>query len=101
MLPIYQAESFRRVLDKGGRTKPWLILVRTEAGTVPYVVKLFEPNAIADRDAVANEVLGNILAREFQLPVPQAALIEFNDTFLATVSDSSLLDVLERADLAR
>jgi len=98
MLPIYQAESFRRVLDKGGRTKPWLVLVRTEAGTSPYVVKLFEPGAIADRDAVANEVLGNVLAREFQLPVPQAALIEFNETFLTTVGDPDLLDVLEQTD---
>ncbi len=98
MLPIYQAESFRRVLDKGGRTKPWLVLVRTEEGTMPYVVKLFEPDAIAGRDAVANEVLGNVLAREFQLPVPKAALIEFSDTFLATVGDPALLDVLGRAD---
>jgi hypothetical protein len=42
----------------------------------PYVVKLFEPAFVEERDPVANEVIGNTLAREFGLPVPKAALID-------------------------
>lgn len=42
MLPVYKAISFQRVLEKGGRTKPWLVLVQTEEKVAPYVVKLFE-----------------------------------------------------------
>ncbi|HEX8677926.1 MAG TPA: hypothetical protein VF700_11930, partial [Segetibacter sp.] len=60
MLPIYKAISFQAILEKGGRTKPWLVLVNTQQSYEPYVVKLFDTDFIEKRDPVANEVLGNI-----------------------------------------
>lgn len=98
MLPVYKAISFVKVLEKGGRTKPWLVLVHTGQQVRPYVVKLFDSEGIAKRDAVANEVMGNVLAREFQLPVPPAALIEMGPDFAGTIQDPGLLEVLANTD---
>jgi hypothetical protein len=98
MLPIYKAVSFQRVLEKGGRTKPWLILVNADGSQKPYVVKLFETSLIQTRDSVTNEVLGNILAKEFQLPVPDAALIDMDDYFIGTLRDFTLIDILDNRD---
>jgi HipA-like protein len=98
MLPVYNAISFQRVLEKGGRTKPWLVLVNTGEGFAPYVVKLFDTALIAERDSVTNEVIGNVLAREFQLPVPDAALIRMDSDFERTVRDPDLLEVLRDRD---
>ena len=99
MLPIYQAISFNRVITKGGRTEPWVILVNAENSIKPYVVKIFKTDCINIRDSVANEVLGNILAKEFNLPVPNAALIDLSDDFINTIKDQNLLEILEDNDL--
>jgi hypothetical protein len=98
MLPVYKAISFQRVLEKGGRTKPWIVLVQTDQGIVPYVVKLFEPAFVEERDPVANEVIGNTLAREFGLPVPKAALIDLDEDFVSTIRNPRLLEVLDLRD---
>jgi hypothetical protein len=98
MLPVYNAISFQRVLEKGGRTKPWLVLVDTGQRVEPYVVKLFTKELIGEKDSVANEVIGNILAKEFQLPVPDAALIEMDANFISTITDPALLEVLQQKD---
>jgi hypothetical protein len=98
MLPVYHAISFQRVLEKGGRTKPWLVLVNTGERVQPYVVKLFDSALIEKNDSVANEVIGNVLAREFELPVPNAALIEMNEEFVQTVHDPELVEVLREKD---
>jgi hypothetical protein len=98
MLPVYRAISFQRVLEKGARTKPWLVLVQTRDRVEPYVVKLFDTSQIMEKDSVANEVIGNVLAREFQLPVPSAALIELDADFLRTVRDPMLTDLLKQKD---
>ncbi|HXB92281.1 MAG TPA: HipA family kinase [Puia sp.] len=99
MLPIYNAISFQRVLEKGGRTKPWLVLVNTGTSVQPYVVKLFETALIEEKDSVTSEVLGNILAREFDLHVPDAALINMgNSDFTKTIQDPALLKILDEKD---
>lgn len=98
MLPVYNAISFQRVLEKGGRTRPWLVLVNTGQRIEPYVVKLFETAVIEQNDSVTNEVIGNVLAKEFQLPVPNAALIEMDTGFISTIRDPYVSDLLQSRD---
>lgn len=64
----------------------------------PYVVKLFETGLIELRDSVANEVIGNILAKEFNLPVPKAALIDLDEDFVNTLRNPELIQILEERD---
>jgi len=98
MLPVYKAVSFRNILEKGARTKPWLVFAKTETGLKPYVVKVFDTQLIEFRDSVTNEVLGNILAKEFDLPVAKAALIDFSGDFIDTIPDFNLIDILALKD---
>src|SRR5690349_19386216 len=98
MLPVYNAISFVRILEKGGRTKPWVVVVQTPTGLKSFVVKLFETSLIDYRDSVTNEVAGNILAKEFGLPVPNAALIDFDARFLNTIRNQELQETLLNRD---
>ncbi|KAA6342312.1 hypothetical protein EZS27_009931 [termite gut metagenome] len=41
-LPIYKAISFNAILDKGGHSKPWVVMVDLEGVPKPYVVKLYK-----------------------------------------------------------
>jgi hypothetical protein len=98
LLPIYKAISFNKIITKGGRTNPWVVLINANNNLKPYVVKLFETSLIEYRDSVANEVFGNVLAREFNLPVPNAALIDFDNAFLGTIRNQKLLEILDSRD---
>jgi hypothetical protein len=98
MLPVYRAISFDRIIDKGGRTHPWSVLVDTGAGIKPYVVKMFSAYAASQREHVCNEVLGNALARQFDLKVPQAAFIEMDMDFVMTISDFEAQQQFDLAD---
>ncbi|HEV2480665.1 MAG TPA: HipA family kinase [Puia sp.] len=60
----------------------------------PFTAPLFAGN----RDSVANEVLGHVLAKAFGLPVPDAALIELDASIVSNLSDPSLEEILRRAD---
>ncbi|MFT3752740.1 MAG: hypothetical protein QM800_07640 [Paludibacter sp.] len=80
-LPVYEAVGFQKILDKGGHSKPWLVLVDMEGSPRPYVVKLYKTNDIEARNKMTAEVLGNVLAPEFGLNVPDAAIINFGDDF--------------------
>jgi hypothetical protein len=97
MLPVYPAVSYVRIISQGGRTKPWLVFVDTPHGIKPYVVKMFR-NDEFEREPVLNEVLGNILAREFDLPVPEAALIEMDESFRMSIKDSTALETFDLID---
>jgi hypothetical protein len=98
MLPVYKAISFIKILDKGGRTKPWLVFVNTGSKIKPYVVKIFDTQLIEERDSVTNEVLGNIIAKEFELPVPQVAFIDMDYDSIQTFRDFTLIDLLGSTD---
>jgi len=43
-------------------------------------------------------VLGNVLAREFNLPVPAAAFIDLDEDFISTITDQQLLETLDSKD---
>ncbi len=81
MLPIYKAISFDKVLD-GGSTRPWLVVVRAGDALTPYVVKLYKKQHVDQSFSVAKDVFCSILAKEFELETPEAALIEFSDAFI-------------------
>jgi hypothetical protein len=85
-LKILEAITLHSVIEKGGSTYPWVVLVQgDETNLAPYVVKLFTPKQIQQQNAVAKEVFGNILAKAFDLPVPEFALIEFGENFIKTL----------------
>lgn len=98
MLPVYRATQFLSVYDKKNRTKPWLVLVEAENDVKPYVVKLFDSKEIDLHDRVLKEVLGNLLAKEFDLPAPKAALIDLDEDFVSTIRDLDIIDELESKD---
>lgn len=80
-LPVYEAISFQKILDRGGHSKPWLVLINMKGSPHPYVVKLYKTVEIEARNKMTAEVLGNVLAPEFGLNVPSAAIINFSDDF--------------------
>jgi hypothetical protein len=98
MLPIYKAKVFNGIIEKGGRTRPWSVLVDTGRGAKQIVVKLFTAQLVQTRDAVTNEMLGYALAREFDLPVPQAALIDMDMDFQMTINDGQAQMAFDQAD---
>lgn len=85
MLKILDAIQFGNVFTKGGRTEPWLVHVLVEGERQPYVVKLFRSEEIDREHTVAREVFGSLLANEFELTVPEPALINFSKAFIDTL----------------
>ena len=84
---VLTATEFRGIVPKGGSTKPWIVEAYDTAGNTDlYVVKMFTPKQIRQQNAVAKEVFGNVLARSFNLPVPDFALVRFEQAFLETLS---------------
>lgn len=78
MLPTYKATSIEKAPLKGGSTQPCLLLVASHNGKPigSYVVKIFKYRNIEQLNGTAKEVYANVLARHFELSVPQGALIE-------------------------
>ncbi|RMB64090.1 hypothetical protein EAX61_01565 [Dokdonia sinensis] len=67
----------------GGTTKPLLVNAIDENGIKgQYVVKVFTKRQIAQNFATAKEILGCVLAQEFDLPVSQFGIINFPKSFL-------------------
>lgn len=64
---------------KGGSTKPLLIRAENDNGDInPYVLKLYKKDNVANNFTIAKEILVTELALEFNLPVPQYGIIEFD-----------------------
>lgn len=97
MLPIYQAKSFVEVVEKGGRTKPWVVIVDAKGTPKKFVVKVFGTDLIETRNSVCNEVLGSVLAKEFDLSTPTPALIDFDSNFKNTLN-AIPTEILETKD---
>jgi hypothetical protein len=77
MLPILKAVAIEKSSMPGGSTLPSLMTVKGENGVFypPYVVKIFKADYLG---ATCREIWANILASEFDLQVPKAALVEVN-----------------------
>ncbi|MBT1706638.1 hypothetical protein KK062_00305 [Fulvivirgaceae bacterium PWU5] len=93
-LPEYEAISFQRIIRKGGHTEPWSVIVQTPQGPKQYIVKLYTTSQIESKNCVTAEVVGNVLAKEFDLHAPTAALIHFSNDFVMRLGreEQSVLD---------
>jgi hypothetical protein len=89
MLPVYEAIRAVRVMS-GGSTRPWLLKVLVEGESESYVVKLFTQSQVDEGFAVANEVFAHVLAKQFDLQCPSAALIQFPDIFYESLTSPQL-----------
>jgi hypothetical protein len=95
VLPIYSALYFAEKL-KGGGTHPWAVVVRgVDNKPEKFVVKLFKQSYLQQHSAVVSEVLGAVLAAEFELPHPRPALIEFTPAFIATLPEAQRKQLAE------
>lgn len=92
MLPIHNAIVFDNRITQHTRTQPWIVITQDGNDVVePYVVKLFTYAENSDRQTVAREVFANVIARCFNLSVPQAAFVDFySNDFLNTLSKPEL-----------
>ncbi|RRJ89413.1 hypothetical protein EG240_11740 [Paenimyroides tangerinum] len=67
----------------GGSSKPILINALNEIGEdKTFVMKTYRSNFIEENFSIAKEILVTILAREFDLPIPEYGLIKIDNTNL-------------------
>lgn len=86
-MQIYEAIIFDRIIESGGSTYPWIVVVvNHEQQLVKYVVKLFTERQMSQQNPIAKEVFGNVLAREFGLSVPDFSLINLGNAFCQTLN---------------
>lgn len=77
-IPVYKTIQIERetIPEASGHTKPWVITAYTPTGLKPFVVKMYDNRQVEDMHCVTNEIIGNRLAQEFDLKVPECALID-------------------------
>lgn len=69
-------------MEKGGSTRPWMVLLSENKEETAYVVKLSNPKDHSNQYPIVKEVLGNLLAKEFALRVPDYVLADFSKDFI-------------------
>jgi len=90
-LQIYEAINFDKIIESGGSTYPWLVVViDSDMKPCKYVVKLFTERQMNQQNPIAKEIFGNILARELGLSVPEFALVNFGDSFCQTLESENI-----------
>jgi hypothetical protein len=71
-------------MQSGGSTKPWQVTaIDTNSGgmeEISYVVKVFTEKHIEQGHSIAKEFICNVLAVQFDLMVPDACLVDLNDS---------------------
>lgn len=87
-LKIFNATRFIGVIERGGSTMPWKVYLQEEDGIArPYVVKVFRKTHIEQMQSTGKEIIGNLIANELGLYVPDMALANFDDNFINYVLD--------------
>ncbi|MXV14338.1 HipA family kinase [Hufsiella ginkgonis] len=88
------AVQFEDYIQKGGSTKPWIVLAVEEGNKLPiaeaYVVKLFKKDHALNDCALASEFIVAELARELDLVVPDSAIMTFSNDFVETLTDEQI-----------
>ncbi|GAB3909706.1 hypothetical protein GCM10028803_47800 [Larkinella knui] len=97
-MKILEAISYLGPIRSGGSTKPWLVQVNDQGKITPYVVKLFTEKQTQQLHPVAKEAFGNVLAQEFDLNVPEFALVKFGDAFIHDLPEREALRLNEIPD---
>ncbi len=94
MFPIYSARKLVRVIEeKHGHTKPWVILAEGKDGLIPFVVKIFREDHLAQKPRVHGEFLGSWMAGEFDLMTPEVAWIKFDELFKYSLSPEQQIQI--------
>ncbi len=85
-------------MESGGSTKPWLVTAIDQESYLPdeapYVVKLFTQNNVAQGNNIGKEFFCNKLAGQFDLYIPEAALIDINFPAFRDTLDPGKVKVL-------
>lgn len=88
--------QFEGYIDIGGSTRPWKIIAvekdSPEPSTVLLVLKLFRESHILQQNSIGKEFLGNYLASEFDLRVPDCGVVKLNSAFIATLEEDQRAD---------
>jgi hypothetical protein len=94
-LQIYEAISFQTIVDSGGSTYPWRVMVVDDKKQQrEFLAKMFTERQLSQQHAIAKELFGNVLAREFDLPTPEAGLINFSEVFIEHQLGSNEKEIL-------
>ncbi|APY07175.1 hypothetical protein BWZ20_02140 [Winogradskyella sp. J14-2] len=80
----------------GGSTRPLIIDAEDEDSNISsYVLKLYNKKSITQNFAVAKEILILELAKEFDLPVPDYGIINFDHKYLTSYFDEKYIENLD------
>jgi hypothetical protein len=98
-IPVLSAIQIKNeaIPENTGHNRPWIVTVNTATGLQSFVVKLYDFKQVEDLHCVTNEIIGNILAREFDLKTPECALIDIPDE-LALTLPADMQQQFEQAD---
>lgn len=90
MLPIYTATTIEQTAVLGGTTLPCMMTVVDDNCTPigQYVVKVFGQKHINQYNPTKKEIFANILAQEFDLSVPPAALIRVKQPLIDELKEN-------------
>lgn len=82
--------------QKGGSTRPLIIdAMDKDSNISSYVLKIYNKKSINQNFAVAKEILITELAKEFDLPVPEYGVINFDHNILTKYFDKNYIDNLD------
>ncbi|TCZ72798.1 HipA family kinase [Flaviaesturariibacter aridisoli] len=80
---VLKTAVFEDYMAGGGSTKPWQMRLEDASGEqIAYVVKMFTQRHVDQTHAIGKEAIGSILAREFDLPVPEFGFADFTLEFI-------------------
>lgn len=81
---------------KGGSTRPLIIDAEDDTGEIAtYVLKIYNKRSIHQNFAVAKEVLIAELAKDFDLPVPEYGVINFDHKYLNPFFEKDYIEGLD------
>ncbi len=87
--------SIKKILE-GGSTFPLVIEAEDENSNIaPYVLKLYKRQHVKQEFSVAKEILVAEIAKEFDLPVPDYGIINFDHKYLSGFFDDKYIDILD------
>lgn len=87
--------SIERVYQ-GGSTNPLLITAENSKGEIDaYIVKLFKSKFVKENFVTAKEIIVVELAKDFDLPVPDYGIINFDHSLLKDFYDKSFINEID------
>lgn len=98
-MDLLQLVSIKGLLPKGGSTKPLLIEASDINGNIkPYVLKIYKEKHVTEDYSVAKEILANEIAKEFDLPVPNYGVINFDHKLLKDYYPKEYISLIDRGN---